>query len=74
MKDRDRSRMEGEVSEADQDRFVSKGAAFFPLDSPVETRDFYFMMLPKMTMLLAMLKRANTKSCIVTPTWLCCSP
>lgn len=51
MNDRDRSRMEGEVSEADQDRFVSKGAAFFPLDPPVETRDFYFMMLPKMTML-----------------------
>ena len=51
MNDRERSRMEGEVSEADRDRFVSKGAAFFPLDPPVATRDFYFMMLPKMTML-----------------------
>ena len=30
---------------------MSKGAAFFPLDPPVATRDFYFMMLPKMTML-----------------------
>jgi transcriptional regulator GlxA family with amidase domain len=40
-----------DVSAADRDRFVSKGAASFALDRPVTTRDFYFMMLPKMTML-----------------------
>ena len=40
-----------DVSEADRDRFVSKGAASFSLSAEVTTRDFYFMMLPKMTML-----------------------
>lgn len=41
----------GTVSAADKDRFVSKGAAFFALPEPAATRDFYFLMLPKMTML-----------------------
>lgn len=40
-----------EVSEADRERFVSKGAASFALATPVTPRDFYFLMLPKMTML-----------------------
>ena len=39
------------VSSEDQDRFVSKGAAFYELESPGPRRDFYFLMLPKMTML-----------------------
>jgi len=39
------------VSAADKERFVSKGAAFFELTAGGTTRDFYFMMLPKMTML-----------------------
>lgn len=34
-----------------QERFISKGAARFQLNEPVITRDFYFLMLPKMTML-----------------------
>lgn len=45
------NRPRGEISEADGDRFVSKGAASFALEGPVAPRDFYFMMLPKMTML-----------------------
>ena len=51
MTQQDRTRADAAVSEADRDRFVSKGAAFFGLDQPAPTRDFYFMMLPKMTML-----------------------
>lgn len=43
--------LHGNVSEADQDRFVSRGAASFSLETAFQTRDFYFLMLPKMTML-----------------------
>ncbi|MEI7598464.1 MAG: GlxA family transcriptional regulator [Aestuariivirga sp.] len=48
---RDATTTDTQLSEADRDRFVSKGAAFFSLGQPAATRDFYFMMLPKMTML-----------------------
>ncbi|MGE0005134.1 MAG: GlxA family transcriptional regulator [Parvibaculaceae bacterium] len=33
------------------ERFVSKGAAFYALNAEVVERDFYFLMLPNMTML-----------------------
>ena len=39
------------VSSEDRERFVSKGAAFYDLETGGARRDFYFMMLPKMTML-----------------------
>ena len=39
------------VSDDDRERFVSKGAAFFDLEQAGTQRDFYFLMLPKMTML-----------------------
>lgn len=39
------------VSPEDRERFVSKGAAHFDLGADGPPRDFYFMMLPKMTML-----------------------
>lgn len=39
------------TAEEDRERFVSKGAAFYPLDTDWTQRDFYFLMLPKMTML-----------------------
>lgn len=45
------NRVRLEVSEADRDRFVSKGAASFALAQAAAPRDFYFLMLPKMTML-----------------------
>jgi transcriptional regulator GlxA family with amidase domain len=40
-----------DVSEAESERFVSKGAAAFALAAAGTPRDFYFLMLPKMTML-----------------------
>lgn len=49
--DRDPPQALRNVSAADAERFVSKGAASFALDGPAATRDFYFLMLPKMTML-----------------------
>lgn len=51
MAEQDEGSTQGRVSEADKDRFVSKGAAFHALDRAAPPRDFYFMMLPKMTML-----------------------
>ncbi|MFN4143352.1 GlxA family transcriptional regulator [Aestuariivirga sp.] len=33
------------------DRFISKGSAHYALPAPAVTRDFHFLMLPKMTML-----------------------
>jgi transcriptional regulator GlxA family with amidase domain len=39
------------LSEDDAARFVSKGSAFFKLAPAGPCRDFYFLMLPKMTML-----------------------
>ncbi|MGE4249359.1 MAG: GlxA family transcriptional regulator [Parvibaculaceae bacterium] len=39
------------ASDDDLQRFVSKGAAFHALDADIARRDFYFLMLPKMTML-----------------------
>jgi transcriptional regulator GlxA family with amidase domain len=40
-----------DTAETGDSRFVSKGSAFYRLASPVITRDFHFLMLPKMTML-----------------------
>ena len=51
MAQRHVSKASGTVTDADRERFVSKGAAHFALDQPAATRDFYFLMLPKMTML-----------------------
>lgn len=51
MKTHDMKNLRGNGSEADKERFVSKGAASFSLDTEHQTRDFYFLMLPKMTML-----------------------
>lgn len=51
MTERSARRTVAAVSEADRDRFVSKGAASYALAEPGPARDFYFMMLPKMTML-----------------------
>lgn len=34
-----------------EERFISKGSAYYALTAPVTTRNFYFLMLPKMTML-----------------------
>jgi AraC family carnitine catabolism transcriptional activator len=42
---------EGQVPLDPEGRFISKGAAHFNLSEPVITRDFYFLMLPKMTLL-----------------------
>lgn len=39
------------AARADEQRFIGKGPAAFMLDGDVATRNFYFVMLPKMTML-----------------------
>lgn len=43
--------IEASAPEDGCERFISKGSAHFHLKQPVLTRDFYFVMLPKMTML-----------------------
>lgn len=40
-----------DANDEDLSRFVSKGSAYFALESPAPQRDFHFLMLPKMTML-----------------------
>lgn len=42
---------EPDTAGGDPNRFVSKGSAYFTLDSAGIQRDFHFLMLPKMTML-----------------------
>lgn len=39
------------VSDSERERFVSKGSAHYALDGAPLTRDFHFLLLPKMTML-----------------------
>ncbi len=51
MSSSERMQSPGRICEADHERFVSKSAATFALEGMAATRDFYFLMLPKMTML-----------------------
>lgn len=39
------------VTDAEMEKFVPKGAAFFHIEDATTVRDFYFILLPKMTML-----------------------
>jgi AraC family transcriptional regulator, carnitine catabolism transcriptional activator len=41
----------GDGTAADRERFVSKGAAYFDIGASGPPHDFYFLLLPKMTML-----------------------
>src|SRR5262245_30415196 len=43
--------MTSETHDRDLDRFVNKGSASLSLSPPGKSRDFYFLVLPKMTML-----------------------